>query len=352
MLEKARKNAAITLQAFWRGYTVKRVYGEQLLNLKKQRLARVFRAAQLLQAVVRGALTRREHGPKLQSLKDLRKERLQQENILKNKCATKIQALWKGYRIRHIHGPEIIALKEKRIQEILAMNEELNRKLNAMATRIQAVWRGFSVRKVYTSVLRRRMEVWHEDRKRKRCQAATVLQAGWRGYSTRKSMKQWMTELRRERKAMEEERHKAACVLQAYWRMHSCRIKFLQQIKSNTLPHNLHGETCNTTTILQKPNMSGRLTVARRLESALELKSQVITTINTSRHAMQSLTEQNVAMKSMESSDRERDRVFLEEENSLKLLQISRQKEECAAQQARIKMREIMIDRECETVSH
>ena len=184
-----------------------------------------------------------------------------------------------------------------------AMHEELNRKLTAVATRIQAVWTGFSVRKVYTSVLRRRMEIWHEDRKRERYQAATVLQAGWRGYSARKSMKQWMTEIRRERKAMEEERHKAACVLQAYWRMHSCRIKFLQQIKSNTLPHNLQGETCITTTILQKQNMGSRLTVAQRLEWALELKSQGIITINTSRHVMQSLMEQSVAMKSMESSD-------------------------------------------------
>ena len=351
-MEQSRHKAAIILQSHWRSYSVRNIYGKQLYHLKQQRLQQVYRAAQLLQAHWRGFATRKKYKPVIEVQRALRQERLQQEAKIRNQCAIKIQALWKGFCVRRILQPTLSALKEKRISETLRIREELNRKLNSMASRIQTNWRGYFVRKIYTPVLRERMSMWKLKRKHKRNLAATKLQACWRGHSERQRTGQWLIEQKRMKKAVEEKQQRAACVLQTYWRMHCCRKQFLQRRKNKNSEVSQSPSTKEHKTTSHSPRGSGRLTVSRRLESALSLKSHIekngAGSILTSCGATTTKQQLRVTSGGKENEDK---KVMQHEEQALASLHVSRQKEKHAAQQARIKIRQAMVHSEAEKVS-
>ena len=343
MLEKVRHRAAITLQTHWRCYSVKKIYGSQLKAIRQQRQQRVYISAQLLQSIWRGFATRKQYGPVLEAQRALR---LQKEAEVRNQCATRIQALWKGFCARRVHGPALSGLKQERLLETQRIREELNRKLNANARIIQASWRGHYVRKTYTPLLRERMRIWREERSRRRTLAATKLQAHWRGHCERQRTGQWLLE---EKKKKVEKRHRAACVLQAYWRMYRCRKQFLQYRKSKS------GEVSEPSSA-EGPKRSshspGRLTVSRRLESALSLKSHNAAPVihkqgtpYSHRNSNGTSTHQGFGITV------EQDEIVQPEQQALMALQISRQRETFAAQQARIKMSQAMMHSEAERVS-
>ena len=317
-----------------------RRFSQHLFKMKQQRLRRVFRAAQLLQAVARGFLARRVYEPTLETRRVLWLERMQREAALRDQCAVRIQAFWKGYHARCIHGPELSALREARILENLKAKQELDRKLNVMATTVQANVRGYLVRKEYISELRKRMDRWREERDHKIHTAATKLQASWRGYITRERTRQLLLERRRERRAAEERRHRAAVVLQAYWRMQSCRMQFLQQRKSNKVTRPVCDKPSNEVT---SPSGVGRLTVTKRLESALKLTSTPSQPCSIHTHS----ANQGSAAEEGEGYNEE---VVEEEELAMRRLETSRQREETAARQARTRMGQVMLHQEKEKV--
>ncbi|CAI8005561.1 Leucine-rich repeat and IQ domain-containing protein 1, partial [Geodia barretti] len=348
VLEQARHRAAITLQAHWRCYSVKKIYGSQLEDLKQQRLQRVYRSAQLLQSIWRGFATRKQYGPVLEVQRALRLERLQKEAEVRNQCATRIQALWKGFRARHVHGPALSALKQERLLETQRIREELNHKLSANARIIQASWRGHYVRKTYTPLLRERMGIWREEMSHRRNLAATRLQAHWRGHCERQRVGQLLLEEKRKKKVLEEKRHRAARVVQAYWRMHCCRKQFLQHRKSKSSdvsePSSAEGPK-------RSSRSPGRLSVSRRLESALSLKSHNAApvihkqgTLCSQRNSNTTSTHQGFGI----TVENEQDEIVQPEQQALMALQISREREKFAAQQARIKMSQAMMHSEAE----
>ena len=347
MLEQSRHRAAITLQAHWRFYCVRKIYGWQLQHLKQHRLEKMFRSAQLLQSLWRGFATRKKYGPVLETRRALRQEKLRREAEIRNQCATRIQALWKGVRARRIHGPALYAIKEERLREALRMKEELNCTLNAKAGIIQANWRGHFVRKTYTPLLRERMRIWREERSKRRNFAATKLQAHWRGHCERQRTGQWLVEEKRKKRELEEKQQKAACLLQAYWRMHCCRKHFLQHRKSKS--NEVVSQPKRTS-----PSPSGKLTVSRRLESALSLRSHKITTIipkhRTTTNSDTTSTNEGLAFTTGDKGDKDGG-IVQQEEEALMSLQVSRQRETSAAQQARTKMTQAIMHLEAERVS-
>ena len=331
------------------------MYSDKLQLLKKQRRGRKLRAVQLLQAVWRGCLTRKQYIPLLEAL---RQEKMQREAKLRAQCTTRIQAVWKGYRARCIYGPVLSQLKEKRVHEMLRMKEELNKQLNAMASIIQATWRGHLVRRVYTPLLRERMERWREERCHKRSQAALRLQACWRGHSERQRTKRWLIEKRREKRALEEKRRRAACVLQAHWKMHCCKKRFIQQRKSRakpSLPESDRTTSCS-------PRSSGRLTVSKRLESALSFKSAKVAAVVPSDFGTSTPTNSYTGSESQSGAadesgggglrnDGECEKMVQQEQQALSTLQTSRSRGESAAHQARINMSHAMGHWKAEKVS-
>ena len=273
-----RLSAVVTLQAYWRGYLVRQLYCDELLQRKKMR-QKIYKAALLLQASWRGFSTRRKFYPILEARRIWRKERGRQEEIIRNRNATMLQAHWRGYRIRCIHEPTLLALRKKRVKE---MKEEKSRKCNLFATLLQSLWRGYVVRKTYRPVLIKRMEESRKEIQHRRQNAAVRLQACWRGHCVRRRVMQLLLEQRNERRVLEKQQ-KAVITLQAHWRGHACRVKHtLQQCQLQQAHNTMEGtspslksEACNDLdTLCMTSNSSGKLTVTKRLESALRFRSQ------------------------------------------------------------------------------
>lgn len=263
-MEGVKHKAAITLQAYWRRYLVQCFYRDKLLDLKQRRLQRRFSAAQLIQARCRGYFVRKGYVPVLRAMKKTRKERDRKIALLRSQCAVRIQALWRGYSIRSVYGPSLTALRDERVKT----KEEVERNRNVMATFLQAVWRGYLVRRKYRPMLITRLEEWKQRQGYRRQCAATTLQACWRGFCARRKVKSQLLHLKNMRIALDEQRRRAALVIQTHWRRRAsrvgCRHKLIQNESSldkdvsDTAPNTVHG----------------RLTVMKRLQSALRLQLQ------------------------------------------------------------------------------
>lgn len=267
--------AVVKLQAYWRGYIVQRLYRDKLSELKQLRLQKRFNTAQLIQARWRGYSIRRSYGPVLEAMKEMRKERDREIALLRSQCAVRIQALWRGYSIRSVHGPTLAALRHKRITE----KEAAERNLYLMATLLQAVWKGYLVRKRYGPMLITRMEELMKRLSYRREHAATTLQACWRGLCARRRVKQ-LLQLRNERIALDEQRKRAALVIQAHWRRRassSCRPKLVSSAEAvhqdSTAGEESSLDKCVESDSIQS-TIHDKLTVAKRLQSALRLKLQ------------------------------------------------------------------------------
>lgn len=269
-----KQEAAIKLQARWRGYLVQRLYCNKLSELKQLRLQKRFSAAQFIQAIWRGYSVRKSYGHVLEAMKEMRKERDREIALLQTQCAVRIQALWRGYSIRSVHGPTLTALRHMR-KESLKMKEEAERNRNLMATLLQAVWKGYLVRKKYGPMLINRMKELMKRLSDRREHAATTLQACWRGLCARRRVKQ-VLQLRNERIALDEQRKRAALVIQAHWRgraSSSGRVsaKEVHQDSSAGVEFSLD-KGVDSDSI--QSTIHDKLTVTKRLQSALRLKLQ------------------------------------------------------------------------------
>lgn len=261
-------------------------YRDKLLDLKQRRLQRRFSAAQLIQARWRGYFIRKSYVPVLEAMKKKRKERDRKIALLRSHCAVRIQALWRGYSIRSVYGPTLAALRDERVKT----KENLERNRTAMATFLQAVWRGYLARRKYGPMLITRLEEWKQQRRYRRQYAATTLQACWRGFCARRRVKPQLLQLKYVRVALDEQRRKAALVLQTHWRRHgsrvSCRHKLMQKQCCSEEVH----QDCTTCAIVNVSSVDkdvsdapsntvhGKLTVMKRLQSALRLQLQGIDT--------------------------------------------------------------------------
>ena len=260
-IEQLRLKAAVTLQSHWRSYSVQQLYRDKLLHQKQLRLQGEFRAAQLIQAFWRGFSNRKIFASVLKAKQLLRIEKSRKETERMAECATIIQAHWRGYRLR------CTALASLRKYRILKSKEELDRKFIVTVIVIQSLWRGYLVRKECHPVLIKRMVEWQKNRDRKRYIAAIKLQAFWRGCCIRLKVNKIYFEQRRQIKLLEEQQEQAARILQAYWRKYYCRSCPNQKtLQNNECLQEFSSAECTSGT-------SGKLTITRRLQSALKLKS-------------------------------------------------------------------------------
>ena len=287
--ERVRQGAVVTLQAYWRGYLVRQLYCDRYLQ-QKQLKQKIYKAAQLVQANWRGFATRRKFGPILEARRQWRKERVRREEITRN--AILIQAHWRGYRIRCIHAPTLTALREKR-------DEEKNRNCNQFATLIQSLWRGYIVRKTYLPMLMKRIEETRKEIQHRRQNAAVRLQAWWRGHGVRQRVMLLLLEQRNKRRVLEEQQ-RAVKILQAYWRGHVCRVRHRKTLQQSQLQHahiteeaSFKSEACNGTS-------SSKLTVTKRLESALRFTSQTAVVLaDNESHTPDFMHSQNALQRAM-----------------------------------------------------
>lgn len=363
-LEKVKQDAAVTVQAYWRGYSVQRIYHNKLMQLRQQR---AFRAAQLVQSRWRGFSVRRDYGPILKARREMRKEK---DRMSRYQCAAKLQALWRGYYVRCIHRPWLTVLREKRTQEALKMKHEMGKKFNLMATLLQAVWRGYVVRKKYGPMLSK-MEQWRKEISCKRYSAAARIQACWRGHSVRQRVRLQLLEWRNERRALEEQQEKAALVLQAHWRGHVTRARHSEGLKQTANQSLIEEVQCSSTlnaaseVTQSKGNevqsaqysihCSAKLTVTKRLQSALKLRSQkgvqdddIVTDVrseySTSQAAVIHVADVSWVVSSGESSTSEeegeagKEGKIMRERQAMTSLVASRHWEEGLTQQSKIKM--------------
>ena len=248
-----------------------KVYHNELLHMKQLRQKRIFRAAQLLQANWRGLSNRKKYRPVLEARRVMRQQKLRQEAITRNLCATKIQTYWRGYHIRCAHGPAFAALSESLARkELLIHTESLK-----MATILQAMWRGYLVRKTYRPILNERMKEWRKEMSHKKHFAAAKLQACWKGYCVRQKV--WpLLKQTDEQKTVNNQEERAAVVIQAHWRGHSCRSRYNQRIQHRLVSVRKDGILPNLSDASNSNDLrsgSSRLTVTQRLESALKLRT-------------------------------------------------------------------------------
>ncbi|KAL3316289.1 Myosin-IIIa [Cichlidogyrus casuarinus] len=164
------ENAAIKIQASYRGFRVRR-------EKKRQE-----QAAKKIQAGFRGYNTRK----KLAEIQNTQKTKGQQEEgqetepmlQLENSAAKVIQAHYRGYRTR-----KSLLKQMKKDQDSITRNQtyamergkENGGDADGAALKIQAGFRGYRARKIFK-----------QERERMN-QAATKIQAGFRGYKTRKN---------------------------------------------------------------------------------------------------------------------------------------------------------------------
>lgn len=319
----------MTLQSYWKSYSVQKIYRDKLLHLKQLRLQRQYRAAQLLQAIWRGFSVRRVYGHILVAKRVLRIERMKRESIKKYQCAVHIQAYWRGFKVRCIYGPVLSSLREKRLFKALLLKEEQDKLFNKMAMHIQAMWRGYLVRKEYRSMLMKRMVEWQLEKNRERHISATKLQACWRGFSCRQKTRKWLLEQKMQKRIFEEQQARAA--------------------QAQVLG-------------------SGKLTVTRRLQSALILKSLSTSDV---REVSSSVTDieskpgllnneipaDHQRCEGLNMTVSEREGISLDnckmtqEEHSISPLIISRGQEEDVAHQCKVKMSHVLTYCDAEKVT-
>ena len=258
------------------------IYRDKLLHLKHQRLQRQYRAAQLLQAIWRGISVRRAYGHILVAKRIDRIEGMKNESLKKYQSAVNIQAYWRGFKVRCFYGPVLSSLKKERLFKALKLKEEQNKLLNKMATLIQALWRGYLVRKRYQSMLMKRKIEWQLERNSERQISATSIQAYWRGFSCRQKTKKWLLEQKMQKGMFEEQaRATQAHVMNSHLSFPSSGIlNSLQSTLGNEKLESLQ-QASGVSTIeddkdfvsLSGASESGKLTVARRIQSALIMKS-------------------------------------------------------------------------------
>ena len=330
---------------------MRRTYHNELLYRKQIRLQRTFGAAQLLQAFWRGFSVRRCYAPVLEAKRVMR---LQKEAMTRNISATRIQTRWRGYWARHVYGPALAVLKENRISESLIIKEEMHKKSVIMATIIQGTWRGYLARKMYRLILNKRMNEWRKERDIRSYNAASKLQAYWKGHSVRQRVRPLLQELS-ERRTFEKQQEKAAVVLQALWRGHSCRVRYQKQRHDNQNIHNEIQQTSEDPSLSSIPRPGNKLTVEKRLQSALKFKmqhSKLIADLSLSDNKGCTSTytcsnEDGIMQGSLSGEDRPD---LDKEQNALVSLTTSRRQEEAVAEQSRVRMSHTMTRSDAEKV--
>nr|CAD7446462.1 unnamed protein product [Timema bartmani] len=234
-IEFRRATAALTIQAFWRGYCARK----HARGMKEE----LTQACTVLQRVFRA----------------YQREKTRQIEFRRATAALTIQAFWRGYCARK-HAR---AMKEELtractvIQRVFrAYQREKTRQIElrraTAALTIQAFWRGYCARKHARAmkeeltractVIQRVFRAYQREKTRqielRRATAALTIQAFWRGYCARKharAMKEELTRActviqrvfrayqRKKTRQIELRRATAALTIQAFWRGYCAR---------------------------------------------------------------------------------------------------------------------------------
>ena len=243
---KRRHDAAVLIQAVWKGFSVRRkvlcrlMAAEQhRLEQERIRLDKVREMAAIrIQSLWRGYVVRKEIARKFEEARliAIEKQRIEQERI---QSAIRIQSFWWGYQVRklmkrrqaaafliqaawryHCARQTLIRLvmaaaEQHRLEQERKRVEEMK---TAAATKIQSLWRGHRARKQMNS----------------RHEAAIVIQAVWRGYATRQRLFAADQQIKR--------CHDAALLIQTYWRRYSTRQKLIRLVMAAAEQHRLQQE--------------------------------------------------------------------------------------------------------------